>query len=115
MTNTTYEQLGDLKRRSILGAIPAKWRLQNPIPQADELRDVTGAYIQQFLTPQEIEITETDAAGITEQTTSGSWTAVEVAEAFCHRAALAHQLVCFCRFSLCLMRYSMVTVGELSA
>lgn len=93
MTNTTYEQLGDLKRRSILGAIPAKWRLQNPIPQADELRDVTGAYIQQFLTPQEIEITETDAAGITEQTTSGSWTAVEVAEAFCHRAALAHQLV----------------------
>ncbi|GAB1195066.1 hypothetical protein APSETT444_004320 [Aspergillus pseudonomiae] len=93
MTNTTYEQLGDLKRRSILGAIPAKWRFQNPIPPADELRDVTGAYIQQFLTPREIEITETDAAGITEQTTSGSWTAVEVTEAFCHRAALAHQLV----------------------
>lgn len=93
MTISTWEELGDLKRRSILEAIPAKWRFQQPIPPAEELRDVTGSYIQQFLTAREIEITETDAAGIAEQTTSGNWTAVEVTEAFCHRAALAHQLV----------------------
>lgn len=81
------------KRQAILDTIPEKWKLPNPVPPASEQRDVTGAYIQQYLSPREVEITETDAVGITEQVASGKWTAVEVAEAFCHRAALAHQLV----------------------
>ncbi|PLB55430.1 amidase [Aspergillus steynii IBT 23096] len=93
MTHAGWQQLAAAKRQSILDAIPEKWRIQSPIPTAEELRDVTGPYIQQFLTPREIEITETDALGITEKTTSGTWSAVEVTEAFCHRAALAHQLV----------------------
>ncbi|KAH8427786.1 putative general amidase GmdA [Aspergillus melleus] len=93
MTLAGWKQLADSKRQSILDAIPERWRIQDPIPPTDELRDVTGAYIQQFLTPREIEITETDALGIAEKTTSGTWTAVQVTEAFCHRAALAHQLV----------------------
>ena len=67
--------------------------LTNPLPSASEQRDVTGKYIQQFLTPREIEITETDAVGIVKNTTPGIWKAREVAEAFCHRAALAHQMV----------------------
>lgn len=91
----TWEKIAQAKRQTILDAIPLKWRLPEPaLSPATEVRDVTGTYIQQFLTSREIEITETDAVGITEKTTSGQWTAVEVAEAFCHRAALAHQLVC---------------------
>ncbi|KAL4784329.1 amidase signature domain-containing protein [Aspergillus varians] len=93
MTVPTWKSLGDAKRQSILDAIPSKWRIQEPIAPATELRDVTGPYIQRLLTPREIEITELDAYGIAEKTTAGEWTAVEVAEAFCHRAALAHQLV----------------------
>lgn len=94
-TQPEWRTLAAEKRQAILDAIPQQWRIDAPIPPAEELRDVTGSnYIHQFLTPREIEITETDALGITEQTTSGNWTAVEVAEAFCHRAALAHQLVC---------------------
>jgi amidase len=85
---------GEAKRQSILNAIPAKWRLADPVPPATELRDVTGSYIQQYLSEREIEITESDAVGIVAQTTTGRWSAVEVTEAFCHRAALAHQLVC---------------------
>ena len=81
------------KRQAIFDAIPKKWIIPTAIPPAAEQRDVTGSYIQQFLTPREIEITETDAVGIAEHTTTGKWTAVEVTEAFCHRAALAHQLV----------------------
>ncbi|TQB75714.1 hypothetical protein MPDQ_002014 [Monascus purpureus] len=93
-TQPEWRTLAAEKRQAILDAIPQQWRIDAPIPPAEELRDVTGSnYIHQFLTPREIEITETDALGITEQTTSGNWTAVEVAEAFCHRAALAHQLV----------------------
>lgn len=92
---TTWQTVAQAKRQSILDAIPPKWRLPEPaLPPATEVRDVTGTSIQQSLTPHEVEITETDAVRITEKTTSGQWTAVEVAEAFCHRAALAHQLVC---------------------
>ena len=67
--------------------------LPRPIPTADQQRDVTGKYLWQFLSPKEIEITETDAPGIVKQTSTGQWTAEEVVRAFAHRAALAHQLV----------------------
>lgn len=82
----------EAKRDAVLKTIPEKWRLAS-IPSAQEQRDVTGPYIQQFLSKREVEITETDAVGIAMKTAQGSWSAVEVAEAFCHRAALAHQLV----------------------
>jgi len=80
------------KREAILNSIPEKWRLQK-IPSVEEQKDVTGPYIQQFLSTREVDITETDAAGIAEQVASGTWSAVEVTDAFCHRASLAHQLV----------------------
>ncbi|EME48790.1 hypothetical protein DOTSEDRAFT_58092 [Dothistroma septosporum NZE10] len=80
------------KADSVLNLIPQAWRLPK-IPSAAEQRDVTGAYIHQYLDKREIEITETDAIGIVQKTTTGAWTAVEVAKAFCHRAAIAHQLI----------------------
>jgi amidase len=80
------------KADQVLSLIPQEWRISD-IPSAEQQRDVTGAYIQQFLDEKEIEITETDAVGVVEKTTSGQWSAVEVAKAFCHRAAIAHQLV----------------------
>jgi len=93
MTQSDWRAQGEAKRQSILNAIPDKWRLKGPVPAATEQRDVTGTYIQQFLNEREVEITESDAVDIVAETTSGRWSAVEVAEAFCHRAAIAHQLV----------------------
>lgn len=87
-----WKQKGKDKAESITNLIPKEWRLEK-IPSVEEQRDVTGPYIQQFLSKQEIAITETDAVGIVKQTTAGAWSAVEVAKAFCHRAAIAHQLV----------------------
>jgi len=88
-----WQTLANNKRDSVNALIPNKWLLQSGFPSAGEQRDVTGSYIQQFLSPREVEITETNAVGIVEKTTTGAWKAREVAEAFCHRAALAHQLV----------------------
>lgn len=88
-----WKALGAGKRDSVNALIPKNWQLTSPIPSAAEQRDVTGKYIEQYLSPREIEITQTDAVGIVKQTTTGKWKAREVAEAFCHRAALAHQLV----------------------
>ena len=81
------------KRDAVNNLIPKEWRLTSPIPSAEEQRDVTGEYIWQFLTEREVEITETDAVDIVKQTTTGEWKAEEVTRAFCHRAALAHQIV----------------------
>jgi len=88
-----WTALAKEKRDSINALIPKEWLLPTPLPSATEQRDVTGKYIQQFLSPREIEITETDAVGIVKNTATATWKAREVAEAFCHRAALAHQLV----------------------
>lgn len=88
-----WKAVGQKKRESVNALIPKSWLLPSPIPSAEEQRDVTGAYIQRYLSPREIEITETDAVGIVKNTLSGTWKAREVAEAFCHRAALAHQMV----------------------
>lgn len=88
----TWQQLAKTKYDSLVGSIPKKWRLST-IPTADEQRDVTGAFIQRFLSDREIEITEMDANAIVIKTTNGRWSAEEVATAFCHRASLAQQLV----------------------
>lgn len=87
-----WKSLAKQKRESILASIPQKWRLDK-IPTIEEQKDVTE-YIKQFLDQKELEITETDAAGIAGKVAAGTWSAVDVTSAFCHRAALAHQLVC---------------------
>ena len=89
---TDWKQLAKDKADSVLNLIPKEWRLEK-IPTKEEQRDVTGSYIQQFLSKEEIKITETDAVGIVANTVGGVWSCVEVTKAFCHRAALAHQLV----------------------
>lgn len=91
-----WQQQAENKRRAILESIPQKWHLPpDSIPTADEQPDITGSYLHRFLERKEVEITECDATVIVQKTTSGEWSAVEVTEVFCHRAALAHQYVSF--------------------
>ncbi|PVI01725.1 amidase [Periconia macrospinosa] len=92
MATRDWKQRAQEKREAILAAIPTEWRISNP-PSVEDQLDVTGPYIHQFLSPQEIEITETTADGIVANTSTGAWKAEDVARAFCHRAALAHQLL----------------------
>lgn len=92
MSTQDWEKRAQAKREAILAAIPTEWRIEN-IPSVEEQVDVTGSYIHQFLSKQEIEITETPAEGIVAKTSTSEWKAEDVARAFCHRAALAHQLL----------------------
>lgn len=92
---SSWQNTAGAKRQMILDAIPPEWIIQGPISPVSEVANVTGDYIQQYLSPREIEITNADAVVIVEHTTSGKWSSVEVTEAFCHRAAIAHQLVCW--------------------
>lgn len=81
------------KRNSIKTSIPQDWHIPAAHQNPNEALDVTGQYTQSFLDSREIQITESDAVDITRQTCSGKWSATEVVTAFCHRAAVAHQLV----------------------
>jgi hypothetical protein len=89
-----WEKAAKAKREAILARIPKEWILDE-IPTPEERKDVTGEYVhvKQLLTDREIEITEADAVDIVNKAASRTWTAVEIVKAFCHRAAIAHQLV----------------------
>ena len=87
-----WQELGKAKLRSINDSIPSEWKVE-PIPSTQQQRDVTGNFICQYLSKEEVEITEATAPGIVQKTSSGEWTAEAVVRAFCHRASLAHQMV----------------------
>ena len=81
------------KRKSLLELIPSKWRIAvTYIPSVTRLRDFSG-YICSYLDRQELEITNAPSGTILANLRSGKWTSVDVTKAFCHRAAVAHQLV----------------------
>jgi len=88
---TSWQDAAAKKREAISALIPAEWRIES-LPSVEEQVDVTE-YVKQYLSEAELAITESDANQIVEKTTTGAWSAEEVTRAFCHRAALAHQLV----------------------
>jgi amidase len=87
----TWQEAAAAKKQAVLDLIPSEWRILEPIPSPQEQKDVTK-YVEQFLTKDEIAITNSDAVHIVEQTSAGTWATVDVVTAFCHRSALAHQL-----------------------
>ncbi|KAG8532789.1 uncharacterized protein KY384_002667 [Bacidia gigantensis] len=89
---TPWQDIAEAKRKAISDSIPKEWRLAS-VPSIEEQRDVTESSVKTHLSRREIQITETDASGIVQKTTNGEWKVVEVTKAFCHRAALAQQLV----------------------
>lgn len=99
---TSWQDAAAKKREDIFALIPKEWRIDG-IPSVKEQVDVTD-FIKQYLSAEELGITESDAEQIVEKTTSGAWTAEKVARAFCHRAALAHQLVLRKPFVLTVVR-----------
>ena len=88
-----WQDVATKKREALLAAIPSEWRLNEELPSAEEQKDITGPFIERYLSPKEIEITNQHVTAIVGKTTTGAWTARDVVEAFCHRAALAHQMV----------------------
>jgi amidase len=83
----------------VLDSIPAKWRLS-----VEAKAQYTGNAIHfitrcGILTESQIAITEHTASELLRKIHSGQLTVVEVTEAYCTRAAIAHQLVnCFTDF-----------------
>ncbi|KAI1170162.1 amidase signature domain-containing protein [Nemania sp. FL0916] len=81
------------KRADTENKIPPQWRLgPTDLAEAQKQRDMTGPFIQQFLEADEISIIKKDSVDIVEDIKNGNLTAVQVTNAFCKTAAIAHQI-----------------------
>ncbi|KAK5482945.1 hypothetical protein LTR43_010003 [Exophiala xenobiotica] len=88
-----WESRAATKRASILSAIPPAWRIPtDQIPSSEECPKVTG-FARRYLSEEELIITETPPMDTMVHIQAGIWSAEEVVRAYCHRAAIAHQLV----------------------
>lgn len=84
--------------QAVLDAIPSKWKLPDGY-QKPEVNLQRVAYDCGILSPRQLELTDLTASELIPQLSEGRLTATEVTEAFCARAAVAHQLVnCLCDF-----------------
>lgn len=91
-SDSSWEVIGRQKRESIAALLPEKWRMQS-IPSPHEAPDAISI-ARECLSLREIQITENyNVVHLAEKIANKTYTSVEVTEAFCHRATLAHQLV----------------------
>lgn len=88
----SWKQSADEIRQTLRDAIPAKWTL-SPNHTAG-LTDVTAVPATcGLLSADDLAITEQTATQLVAKLAAGQLSSVRVTEAFCARAAIAHQLV----------------------
>jgi amidase len=86
-----YKSVSLEAQTKLLNCIPVKWRLASidkSITDVTSIPTTCG-----LLTPSQLAITEMTATQLLSKLHTGALTSVEVTEAFCGRAAIAHQLV----------------------
>lgn len=90
----TWEESATKKRATLAALIPEPWRLTSDQLPAESERSVI-AFVEKsnLLTAEELSITELRVEQLAQKIANGECTATEVCQAYCHRAALAHQLV----------------------
>lgn len=94
-----YLDVAESKRQQRQQRIPPEWLLKQELLQAEDVLAVPRQC--GVLTDRELEITEQhDAVGVVRCIAKGTYSAKEVAVAFCKRAAIAQQLVRPLRLSL---------------
>lgn len=87
-----WRDLTRQKREQVASRIPSEWRLSTQeLPSRTSQPSVT-IIVPSFLSALEQEITDLSVAQLLESLHCGRLTARETVAAFCHRAALAHQL-----------------------
>ncbi|CAF1563120.1 unnamed protein product [Rotaria sp. Silwood1] len=90
----TWQEKAAQKRASIYNSIPQKWRLSESILKNPPKNLTLVPYQCGILSELDLEITEiNDMEELAHQIANGKYTAVQVTEAYCKRASIAHQLV----------------------
>jgi amidase len=90
-----YQEVAIKAQAEVNDAIPPAWKLSSTQLELSKHANVTVIPSKcGLLTPAQIEITEQTATELLAKLATGKLSSVEVTEAFCIRAAIAHQLVC---------------------
>ncbi|KAM0376448.1 hypothetical protein ACHAPY_007781 [Fusarium culmorum] len=93
MRKNTWESRSAAKRAETLDKIRPEWRLSpEDLERTRQQRNITGPFIQQFLEEGDVSVTSMTSAPILKALGEGKLSAVQVASAFCKRAAVAHQI-----------------------
>lgn len=92
-----WEDAAQLKRTSVNNSIPSQW--VNESIKDDMIKagfSNTKVYLDSILPEEEVAITELTVLELQAKIASGDLMAANVANAYCHRAALAHQILNCC-------------------
>lgn len=89
-----WQSIAKEKREQVFAKIPSEWILKT-VPSASEEPD-SVSYISKLMTDEENAITSSTIRNLVSAIVNGKLTALEVTRAFCHRAALAHQILNCC-------------------
>lgn len=74
--------------------IPPNWRIsQEDRDRARKTTNLTGPFIQSFLSKDEVRIVRLDSNSLVQKIASRSLSSLEVVNAYCKTAAIAHQIV----------------------
>ena len=93
-TAPSWQEKAAAKRASILQSIPEKWRLSaSDLERAAKQRVLAGGFIQGLLGEETVAITIRETPDIVTALQKRELSAVQVATAFCHAAAVAQQIV----------------------
>ena len=90
----SWQARAKAKVAEIHSRIPKEWTLdQVDLDNARHQRDLTGPFIESFLTDREVDIIRNDSLQLVEKIKCQDHTAVEVVQAYCRTAAIAQQIV----------------------
>lgn len=88
-----YKTIGARAQQQVLDSIPPRWRLPDDIKAQNPSDARTFAIQCGILSDRQITLTNLTASEVLQRIHAGQLKAAEVTEAFCARAAIAHQLV----------------------
>lgn len=90
----SWEAKAKAKVAETKSKIPDEWRLnQSSLDKAKQIKKLSGPFIESFLNDEELRIIRNDSTLLVEKVKTGEYTALQVAQAFCKTAAVAHQIV----------------------
>lgn len=94
MASMSWEEIAKKKREALAALIPEHWRIpKEKLPSESERSVISFCSQNNVLSREELIITELSVEQLAKEISTGQYTAVEVCQAYCHRAAIAHQLV----------------------
>jgi amidase len=93
MAKASWQEQAAAKMADTASKIPAEWRLsQGDIQRAKEQKNLTGPFIESFLSQDEVAIVSLDSSHLVAKLAEGALTSLEVAQAYCKTTAIAHQI-----------------------